>query len=355
MENGMSQWQMPKFTKDNYQNLCIRMKAILGANDVWEIVEKGLEVLEDEANLNQVQKDILQAQRKKDQKAIMIIHQCLDDSMLQKVASATTSKKVWDTLKSSFSGDAKVKRVRLQTLRGEFEALHMKESESISDYFLRVLTVVNQMKSNGEEVSDVRVIENVLRSLVSKFDYKVFAIEEAKYIDEMTIDELMGSLQAHEEKMLKKEPIEQALRSKLSFKDNDGRYTRSQRGRGRGFICGHGGQQREENQKYERLYETRNSRGRGRGRVTPRYGKSNVKCYNCQKFGHYASECRASKNQVEEKANFVEDKGNIDEPTLLLAHKGEVNCEDNLWYLDSGASYHMCGNKNMFVDILMIK
>lgn len=79
MANEMSQWQMPKFTKDNYENWCISMKAILGANDVWEIVEKGLEVPEDEANLNQVQKDLLQAQRKKDQKAIMIIHQCLDD------------------------------------------------------------------------------------------------------------------------------------------------------------------------------------------------------------------------------------------------------------------------------------
>ncbi|XP_074356233.1 uncharacterized protein LOC141695929 [Apium graveolens] len=295
MANGMSQWQMPKFTKDNYENWCIPMKAILGANDVSELVEKGLMVPEDEANLNQV-------------------------------ASATTSKKVWDILNSSFSGDAKVKRVRLQTLRGEFEALRMKESESISDYFLRVLTIVNQMKSNGEEVSDVRVIEKILRSLVSKFDYKVVAIKDAKDIDEMTIDELMGSLQAHGEKMLKKnEPIEQTLQAKLSFKNNDGRYT-SQRGRGqgcrRGFLHGQGrgrGQQREENQKDERVCETRNSRGRGRGRFISRYDKSNIKCYNCQKFGHYASECRTLRNQVEEKANLVEDKGN--EPTLLLVQK----------------------------------
>ena len=67
--------------------------------------------------------------------------------MLEKMDSAS-SKKVRDTLKSSFSGDAKVKRVRLQTFGGELEALRIVESESISDYFSRVLTIVNQMKSN---------------------------------------------------------------------------------------------------------------------------------------------------------------------------------------------------------------
>lgn len=62
----MSQWQMPKFNKDNYENWCIRVKAILGANDVLDVVEKGLVLPKDEAIFNQTQRDQLQVQRKMD-------------------------------------------------------------------------------------------------------------------------------------------------------------------------------------------------------------------------------------------------------------------------------------------------
>ncbi|XP_060183306.1 uncharacterized protein LOC132613300 [Lycium barbarum] len=179
-------FQVHVLIKENYSSWCIQMKAFLGA-DIWKLVESGVD-----------EEDDVAAAKKKDQKVLALIHQCLDEKIFEKVANATTSKKAWDILQTSIKVLDKVKKVRLQTLRGEFESLQMKESESVSDYISRVLAVVNQMKRYGEELNDDRVVVKILRSLDLKFNYIVVAIEESKDLVSMNIEELMGSLQARE-------------------------------------------------------------------------------------------------------------------------------------------------------------
>ncbi|XP_028208408.1 uncharacterized protein LOC114391623 [Glycine soja] len=301
--NGLSMFQFPRLTKENYDNWCRRMKALLGSQDAWEIVEKGYTQTQNEAILSPNEKETMLKSKKKDQQALTFIHQGLDEAMFELVSNATTSKEAWEILKTSLEGVDKV------------------------------LAIVNQMKRYGENMEDVRVVEKILRSLIAKFDYVVCAIEESKDLDSMTVDQLMGSLQAYEERFNRRhdEPLEQVLKAKASLKENGGESSQKARGRGRGRGrgCGHG-QGRGDRDNFDnnewRSHQSTRSRGRGRGRgrnnyekaYERRYDKSNAECFNCHKYGHYSWECRTN---VEEKVNLIDDKEDkeVEEPKLLLS------------------------------------
>ncbi|XP_074364358.1 uncharacterized protein LOC141705209 [Apium graveolens] len=183
----------------------------------------------------------------------------------------------------------------------------MKASENIGEYVTRLKIVTNEMKRNGESLDDVRVMEKIIRSLMRKFDYVVTSIEESKDFSTISIDELVGSLQAHEQRMNQYDDtshLEKALQSKVSIGESS---SSSSSGRGRGGFRG--------------CYRG----GRGRGKTITESGRKK-------------SFCRSKRRQSIGTAMF-------------LTYNGNEEKEENVWYLDSGASNHMTGHKDLFTEI----
>ncbi|KAL4201577.1 hypothetical protein AMTRI_Chr02g259320 [Amborella trichopoda] len=187
-------------------------------------------------------------------------------------------------------------------------------------------------------------MEKILRSLDHKYEHIVIAIEESKDLEAMTIDQLIGSLQAHEQRFQKRtqNSLEHALQTKLVMKE-DNEESRGGRGQ-RGFGNGR----------------------RGRGRDNFNYGGVIFQghiiiqgmenpLFNviiAKKYGHYSSEYKyRSQNDGFENANFVEKKNDEEERTLLLGYNDKNDNQMDTWYLHTGASNHMCGRKELFVEL----
>jgi hypothetical protein len=98
-------------------------------------------------------------------KAINALLNGLSGTVFTKVAHCKFAKEICDKLRNIYEGDSKVKATKLQTYRGQFEQLKMKEDEDITGYFLRVNETVIVIIGLGEEIEESVIVQKVLRSL----------------------------------------------------------------------------------------------------------------------------------------------------------------------------------------------
>jgi superfamily I DNA and RNA helicase len=74
----------------------------------------------------------------------------------------------------------------------------MMEDETFGEFYSKMSDLRNSMVSLGKTVSEVKLIHKILRSFLERFRIKVTTIEESKDLEEMKIEELVGSLQTYE-------------------------------------------------------------------------------------------------------------------------------------------------------------
>ena len=70
----------------------------------------------------------------------------LTKSKFIKVMHCRFAKQIWDKLQNVYEGDEKVKQAKIQTQRGKFKSMKMREEEDVVAYFLQVDEIVNTIK-----------------------------------------------------------------------------------------------------------------------------------------------------------------------------------------------------------------
>jgi hypothetical protein len=100
-------------------------------------------------------------------------------------------------LETTYESTKLVKSAKLQMLISKFEEIKMLEDETFGEFYSKMSDLRNSMVSLDKPISDVKLIRKILRSL-PHFRIKVTTIEESKNLEEMKIEELVGSLQTYE-------------------------------------------------------------------------------------------------------------------------------------------------------------
>ena len=92
---------------------------------------------------------------------MFLLQTWVDISVFPKIEECGISHNAWEALEKSYKGFVKVKVVKLQMLRRDFESLSMKESENVDFFITRVQNIVNVIHSHGEILEDRKIFENV--------------------------------------------------------------------------------------------------------------------------------------------------------------------------------------------------
>ncbi|XP_074278305.1 uncharacterized protein LOC141601896 [Silene latifolia] len=189
----------PIFKGDNYSGWKHRMEHYVKSTDYecWVIIQKGLlaiTVTDSDGNSavkseeSYVEADYRKVE--KNAKAISILQYGIGEQDINRISGCTSAKEILDILNLAYEGTSQVKK-------------HCREFESED------------------------IIRKILRNLSDKWQPKVTTIDEAKDLSKLSLNELMGSLMAHELSLAKRSGESSkargfALKSISSDEEDDG-------------------------------------------------------------------------------------------------------------------------------------
>lgn len=177
----------PMLARGNNTAWALKMRVVMQAQGVWGAVEPSdPKVLVDE---------------KIDKIVLAMVYQAIPEEVLLSIAEKKKAKGSWEAIKMLCQGSEKVKQSRVQTLKEEFEALCMKDSDLLDDFYMKLNGLVTNIRALGEEMQEPYVVKKLLRSVPSRFLQITSTIEQFGNLDTMTVEEALGSLKAHEERV----------------------------------------------------------------------------------------------------------------------------------------------------------
>ncbi|CAH9071850.1 unnamed protein product, partial [Cuscuta epithymum] len=248
----------------------------------------------------------------------------LDDSLYSVYADIKTTKELWGSLEKKYKTEDAGKK---KFIVGHFLDFKMVDHKSVVSQVEEFQLILHEIHAEGMSLSESFQVAVIIEKLPPKWrDFKNYLKHKRK---EMSLEELIVRLRIEEDNRKSEHKADKS--SSMDAKAN-----MVEAGSKKG--------------------KKRKNNDEGTSGAKPSSKKFKGKCYNCGKPGHRAKDCRAPKKKKSSQVNMVDNLSEDLDEMNLCAVISQCNLVGNTkeWYVDTGATRHICANKWMFSDYQLV-
>lgn len=292
----------------NFDNWRFCIKLIFEERRLWEIVNGDKAT---PADATAERKEYMDRNRK----AMIILASNVEPSQMVYIKQHEYVKEAWAEINKVYTRNALANRIYL---REKLRGMHQEAGENIEEYATRLKDLAIQLDGAGASVPDEELVLKLLESVLPKYRMLVTALEAQD--GSLKFGEVVTKLQHEELRRHKKEEAgENAYMGRYQGRPN----------------------------------------GKQQGKTQ---GKQQVKCFHCQKPGHFKRDCFKWKREQQDKARGVGGRESSNHHSASPAAQGNFAFQatskstspDCTWYVDSGATKHMCSTRDAFSKLMMV-
>jgi hypothetical protein len=212
ISEGGSSNRPPLFEGDDYYYWKDKMELFLRSqdNNMWSVIEIGeYTPLTKDTNTAKPQAEWTTTEADRvllNTKAKLFIKCALCREEYDRIMECKTAQEMWNTLQTHHEGTSRIKETRIDIGVRKFELFEMQEDETVDQMYGRFTVIINELNSLGKSYSIHERIRKLLRCLPKHWRHIVTAITESKVLSEMKLEDLIGSLKAHEAILQEEKP-----------------------------------------------------------------------------------------------------------------------------------------------------
>lgn len=289
-----TRFSITKLNNINFQVWKCKVELLLIKEDLWHTISAVKPEIPDAVWL------------KADRQARATIGLLVEDDQLRHVRDTSSAKEAWTALQSYHQKASLTNQVFLFK---KICSMKLSENGDMESHLNAMLNSVDQLAALGEALKDKMIIALLLCSLPESYNTLITALE-TRSEDELTIELVKGKL------------LDEDRRRKNAKGHMNEREDKALKIQSKKFV-----------------------------KTLPK-DTGDITCFFCKKTGHLKRDCKGYKKwkaaKEREKANQAVND-NSETHICFSARRGHNS--ERAWYIDSGATSHMCSDKDFFKEL----